>query len=294
VAYEICHWIGHQRALAALAGVVLVVCIVLTERQLGYWVDGRALFTHAIAVTDDNAFAHLNLAVSLEHAGQRDLARHEYEEALRLDPGLPEAHANLGDLLNELGETDGALAHYGESLRLQEQPRVHENLGALLTKLGQFEPAMAHYAKAAKLDPDDPRPHYLQGKALLREGRSLSAISEFREALSRDENDLQTLVFLARVLAADPDPQARNGAQAVSFAERANNLSGGTQSFVLDTLAMAHAENGRFDEALKTQQQAIDRANDAGEKEALPALQERLHLYGNGRAYREDFAAAQQ
>jgi tetratricopeptide (TPR) repeat protein len=281
----------RQLAAGILAAVALLACLTLTEHQVGYWVDGRTLFTHTLAATRDNAFAHLNLGVSLEHAGERDSARREYEEALRLDPGLPEAHANLGDLLNELGQTDAALAQYRESLRLQGQSRVHENLGALLAKLGQVEPAMAHYAAAAKLDPEDSRPYYLMGKALLRQGQSSQAVGQFQEALRRDGNDLQTLVFLARVLAAAQDPRVRNGAQAVAFAESANTLSGGAQSFVLDTLAMSYAEGGRFAEAVKTQQDALARANEAGEKDAVQALEERLELYRNGKAYRESFTS---
>ena len=281
----------RRRRAVIVAGSALVACLLLTEHQLNFWSDGQTLFAHAIAVTHDNAFAHLNLAVSLEHDGHPPAARREYEESLRLDPTSPEAHANLADLLNEAGETEPALTQYRESLRWQDQARVHENLGALLAKLGQFEPAMVHYKDAARLEPGNPRPYYLMGKALLRQGQSVEAVRQFREALRRDADDLQTMVFLARVEAADPDARVRNGAEAISLAERAVALSGGRQSFVLDTLAMAYAESGRFSDAVNTQQQAIQQANEAGEKDALPALNQRLELYKQQKPYRENFAS---
>jgi Tfp pilus assembly protein PilF len=171
----------RRRSAIIVAGLAVLACLLVTEHQLKFWSDGQTLFTHAIAVTHDNAFAHLNLAVSLEHDGQPAAARREYEESLRLDPTSPDAHANLADLLNEAGETELALTHYRESLRWQDQPRVHENLGALLTKLGQFEPAMVHYKDAARLEPGNPRPYYLMGKALLRQGQSMEAVRQFRD-----------------------------------------------------------------------------------------------------------------
>ena len=284
------HNLTQAQRIGAAAGLAVVaLCIGVTEHQLSYWADGRTLFAHAIAVTGDNPFAHLNLAIALDRAGQRDAARREYETTLRLDPGSPEAHANLGDLLNETGDTQAALSHYQESLRFEDQARVRENLGALLAKLGRFDEATSNYDAAARLAPEDSRPYYLRGKLLLRHARSREAVEQFHQALARDPNDLPSLVFLARVLAADPDVQVRNGPQAVGLAERANALSGSSQSFVLDTLAMAYAEAGRFSDATQTQQLACDRASEAGDKDALAGLQAQLELYRAHKPYREQF-----
>jgi len=54
------------------------------------------------------------------------------------------------------------------------------------------------------------------------------------------------MIFLARVLAADENPQIRNGAEALALATKASQLAGQAQSVALDTLAMACAETGRF------------------------------------------------
>jgi tetratricopeptide (TPR) repeat protein len=276
------------------AGFILTACLCLSARQIGYWTDGQTLFTRTVAITRDNPLAQYNLAIALEKKGAQVDARQHYEEALRLNPALPEAHHNLGDLLSELGKTNEAIFHYRESLRVKEdQPVIHENLGALLVKRGAFDEAMTHYARAAQLDPQDARPNYLMGKALLRQGRTFEALDHFRDALHRDPNDLQTLVYSARVMAADPDPHARNGPESTKLAEHANVLSGDSLPFMLDTLAMAYAEAGRFAEARSTQQRALDRAAASGETEAIEEMRQRLRLYESDQAYRESFAKAQ-
>jgi len=295
VAMEGAYWMGRwqcSRAAAAVAAsLVLGSCLILTAHQLSYWQDGVSLFTHTIEVTSENPLAQLNLGISLEVKGAQEEAQKRYEEALRLNPVLQEAHNALGDLLNELGKTNEAIANYNAELQIHEQPVTHENLGALLVKLGRIDEAMIHYEAAARLDPGDARAHYLMAKALLRQGRSAEAVPQFREALRREPDDLQTLVYLARVLAADRDPGIRNGHEAISLAERANALSGNSQSFMLDTLAMAYAETGQFTEAEHTLGQALERAASAHETDAESAMQDRLKLYRAGQAYREDFTS---
>ena len=51
------------------------------------------------------------------------------------------------------------------------------------------------------------------------------------------------------MMATDPDPSVRNGSEAVRLAERAVQLTGAREPTLLDTLAAAYAEAGRFQEA---------------------------------------------
>ena len=57
---------GCKLACAVAGVLILSACLVLTENQLRYWHDSESLFTHALAVTKDNALAHLNLGVALQ------------------------------------------------------------------------------------------------------------------------------------------------------------------------------------------------------------------------------------
>ena len=51
------------------------------------------------------------------------------------------------------------------------------------------------------------------------------------------------------MLATNPNASVRNGIEAMALAERALQLSGGSEPAVLDALAAAYAEAGRFAEA---------------------------------------------
>jgi len=272
------------------AGAVLAGCLCVTEYQLRFWQNSQTLFAHAIAVTKDNAIAHINFGVALEQDGHQPEALAEYRKALEIDPNRFQAHNNLANLLSTTGAQDEAFREYQEALRLNPDAAVtHINFATLLSEMGRFDDAMNEYTKATQLEPEDPRPYYLMGKACLRHGQSAEAVKHFREALQRAPNDFETLTWLARVLAADQNPAVRNGAEAISLAERAANLSGGEQPFVLDTLAMAYAESGRFTDAQAAVQKAIQAAA-IGAQKTVPEMQERLRLYQSGQPYREDFS----
>jgi len=276
---------------AVLAGVAALGCLAATTRQLRYWKDSETLFTHTLAVTHDNPVANINLGVALEQQGRLTAARRQYEIAVRLDPNRVQAQLNLANALDLTGETAQALEHFRRALELNPNaPLVHLNYGSALVKQGRFDEARIQYAEARRLAPADPRPWYLQGKALLRQGRSREAVASFQEALRLDPNHLQSLVWFARLRAADYDPQVRNGSEAVQLAQRATELTGGGDPFVLDTLAAAYAEAGRFAEA----RQALQRAQQllaAGDTNAV-ALSAQLQRYDRNQPYREAFTNA--
>jgi Tfp pilus assembly protein PilF len=297
--FEASYWadrLSLARAVPALAaGLALAGCVAMTIRQLGFWRDSQSLFTHALAVTQANPIAHVNLGVALEQAGQRQEARRQYEAALRLAPRLVEAHNGLGNVLQADGRLDAALAQYREAVRLKPSALLpHLNLATLLARLGQYDEAMKECAAAARLGPRDPRPRLLLGKVLLRQRRSPEAVRELHAALALAPNDAQTIVLLARVLASDPDARARNGPAAVALARQALALAGGDSALLLDTLAMALAETGRFDEARAAAQQALDQAATDNDTEAVAALRDRLRLYESRQPWRDTAEGGKQ
>jgi serine/threonine-protein kinase len=90
---------------------------------------------------------------------------------------------------------------------------------------------------------------------------------------------------LAWLLATSPEPSLRNAAEAVEHAQRANQLSGGRQPVILDTLAAAYAEADRFPEALATARKALELAEQRHDKVVIDALRSRIALYEAGRPF---------
>ncbi|MCI0744504.1 MAG: tetratricopeptide repeat protein [Verrucomicrobia subdivision 3 bacterium] len=272
-------------ALVVVPVAALLGCAAVTWRQLGYWKDSETLFTRAVAVTRDNHVARVNLGVALEEQRRFDEALIHYREALRIRPSV-QVYNNIGNILSANGKNDEALVYYREVLRLMPHaPLANMNVGMLLLEMDQFDPAMQHFLTAARAAPDDPRPHSLMAKACVKRGQKAQGVAHLREALRRSPDDVQILLVLARLLAADQDASVRNGAHAVKLAEAANELTGGNNSLVLDTLAMAYAEVGRFNEAQQTVAKAIALGGEGTED--ISILQERLALYRTNKPYRE-------
>ncbi len=287
--FEARFWVGAWRLgplwPALAVGVMLLACVTVTERQLPHWRNRLALFSHMIAVTGGNATAHVQLGIAFEEAGLPEKALSEYEQAVRLQPDMPEAHLNIGNVLKALGKPEAAIAQYEQALRLKDGPAARQNLGIIFAEQGRGEEALRQFTEAARLAPGDPLPRYHIGYLLCQEGRSAEGAGHLREALRLDPNHVPSLLALARLLASDPNPQVRNGPEALRAAMRADALLG-AQSEVLDILAMALAECGRFPDALKAVQQAIERSQSAGRTNSIPEMRERLRLYESNTPYR--------
>ena len=95
----------------------------------------------------------------------------------------------------------------------------------------------------------------------------------------------EALNNLAWLLSTHPSAEFRNGAEAVSLAERACQLTGRTNFWMLSTLAAAYAEAGRYPEAVSTQRKVCDLAAAQGQNAQTESFQRRLELYRSGKAY---------
>jgi Flp pilus assembly protein TadD len=230
------------------------------------------------------------LAHLLAGSGQTNEALAELRAALRLYPEDALTHDSLANLLADSGHANEALAEFREAVRINpKDAALHDNLGTMLVELGRFDEAMEHYAAAARLDPADWRAPYLKGKALLKQGRDLEAIPYFRQAMQMDPDNLHVLIYLAQVLASDENPKVRDGPTAFALASRANILTGGAQPAMLDVLGMACAELGRFDDAQKAAQEALNLTKAGGLTNDAVVVQQRLRLYQNHQPWRESF-----
>ena len=279
-----------SRAAFGLAAAVLVSCLGLTHRQLGFWRDDIALFSHAAVVTRDNGLAHVDLGFALEQAGRKTEAIEHYREAIRLNWQEAEVHVNFANLLDSVGQRDEALREYQAALRLDPRHVAgHDNLGVFYAEAGQFDRAEEQYREAARLDPADWHAPFLMGKALLQQGRDPEALPFFQQAVRNNPNDPQLLLYIAHVLASDRDAKVRDGQAALLIAQKADQLTGGVQPAMVDALAMAYAEQGRFDDAQKAGKDAVDLANYFKMTNEVPAMEQRLELYKRNQPFRQSF-----
>jgi tetratricopeptide (TPR) repeat protein len=286
---ELCAGWRHRRlVLGGLSTVILAALIFCARTQVSYWRNSETLWIHTLACTSGNYTAQNNLGDILFQKGEVDEAIVQYQTALKIKPDYPNAHYNLGNALLTERRVDEAIGQYQTALKIKPNyAEAHDNLGNVLFQRGRVDEAISHYQTALKIKPNNAKARNNLGNALLLKGRAGDAIAQYQKALEIKPAYPEVLNNLARVLATFPQVSLRNGGKAVELAQRANQLVGGQNPVVLHTLAAAYAEAGRFGDAIRTAQKAVELAPAAGQKELAAQLNSELKLYEAGLPFHE-------
>jgi len=205
--------VGRRRRwrglLPLLAILLLSASIALTTRQVATWSDSRALFEHAIQVTERNHVAHASLGLALLADGDMASARGEFERALDIEPRDANAHHNLGLLCLGIGDLEGAREHLSAAVELQpDAPEPRAGLGDLLRQAGHLEEAVGSYRRAIELNPNYVAAHLNLGVALFRLDRLEEAADANRRALVIDPRSVDAFNNLAAIAAQRGDTPA--------------------------------------------------------------------------------------
>jgi tetratricopeptide (TPR) repeat protein len=170
-------------ALPAAAGTLLLALALLTRAQAATWKSSVTLFEHALAVTEGNYLAHLDLGTALSREGRRDEALAHYEAAARIRPDDAQIQYNLGAALAARGRAREAQERYERALALDPgYPEAHNNLGILLARQGRIEDGTRHCAEAVRLRPEFAEARFNLAVALHMAGRDAEAREQVEAA----------------------------------------------------------------------------------------------------------------
>ncbi|MGD0200313.1 MAG: tetratricopeptide repeat protein [Bryobacteraceae bacterium] len=204
-------------------------------------------------------------------------------------PNDVEVQVNLAVALFRAGNGSEAISHLEKAAALAPgDATIQANLGAALAQQGRLVEAAPHLEKALAIEPKSAEAHYNLGTLYYLQRRVREALAEWRQAVLLDPHHVPALNRAALTLAANRDASLRNGAEAVALAERAVGLSGGRDPAILDTLAAAYAEAGRFPEATRTARRALELAKQQRDLHLAQALSIRIALYAAGKPFREN------
>jgi protein O-mannosyl-transferase len=203
-------WSFSGRVAAAAGAVAVVACAIVSWRQLPVWKDGVALFTHAIAVTENNFVAHDNLGIEFDRRGRYDEALEHYRGTLRIKPGDRHGEANYaqanfdkGERLFAAGKLDDALAVFREGLRYRPRNALaHAGTGLILSQQQQLPAAIAALRRAVEIDPTLAKAHMGLGVALAWSGKPAEARKSFEDTLRYDPKNVEAHYDLGMVMAA--------------------------------------------------------------------------------------------
>jgi tetratricopeptide (TPR) repeat protein len=223
------------------AAVALIAFAVMTHRQIDFWQSNTELWTHTLAVTQNNFIAEDNLGGALILEGKEDEAQRHFAAAARINPRDAMSRSNLGTYFQTHNRPREAVAEYESAVVLTSDPgllaQTYADLGAADRALGEDAQARESFVRALRLNPN-------QSNAWLGLGLLARKVGNTTEAV----NDL------SRSLELKPTPQG--------YFE----------------LGQALAQSGRIPEALDSYRRALQLAPDFSEaQKAVDALQRGLH-----------------
>jgi len=215
--------------------------------------EAIACFNDALRQNGDSAEVHYNLAIALGKQKKYDEAIEHLAKVLQLNPMYPEAHNKIGFALQLAGRPDEAIKYLNEGLKINKGQETYANLGSAYIQVGKYDLAIKNLTKAIELKPDN----------------------------------IDVLNKLAWLFGAVDNTSIHNAQKAVEFAQQGCELTGYKDPMLLDTLAVAYAATGRFDEAKATAEKALSIAKETGRENLAGEIQNRIKLYEAGQPYRQ-------
>jgi tetratricopeptide (TPR) repeat protein len=256
--------------------------------QEGRLAEAVLYLQRAWEIKPDSAVVLVRLGNLYAQMGEGDRAVAVFQKALELQPDLAQVWGNLGLIFFQQGRKAEAITHLEKALALQPDfVDAHLNLGVLFSQERRWAEAMKHYEQVLLLQPRDLDVRINLAVLFLQKGEPQEAIRYYREALKIAPQCVPALSELARILATHPDAKIRNGRQALDLAREADRLAQGRDPGILETLATAYAETGRFAEARATARRAIHWAQAQHNPALVAALQAELKSYEAGKPWRE-------
>ena len=250
--------------------------------------EGINAYRNALHLEPAYAEAHNNLATALGQSGKMDEAVREFNESLRLKPDDAGAENNLAIILGRANRLDEAADHFSKAIRLDPQSAgTRFNLGNLYMNHGRPDDALAQYSEAIRLRPAFVDAHCNAALILQSQGNMADAVRHYKAALRVKPDHVPAMNSLAWIYATSSDASFQYSADAVRLAEAACKLTGYKEGDALDTLAAAYAAAGRFPDALRVANQALEVAISSGQVQMAGFIRNRIELYRSGRPYHE-------
>ncbi len=156
-------------------------------------------------------------------------------------------------------------------------------MGEALIRANASEEALVAFEEAVHIRPDFWNARFALATIRQQQGNFAEAITQYREMLRIRPNDAMSMNNLAWLLATAPhgDPD-----EAVDWARKACELTGQRNPSTLDTLGVALAAEGDFEEAIEKAELALRLAEAAGQAELADRLRSRLAGYREGQSTR--------
>ena len=136
------------------AALVLGFLALATHRQINYWQSNYDLWSHTLAVTENNFVAEDNLGGALILEDKEEEAHPHFEAAARINPKDAMSRSNLGTYFQTHNQIREAIAQYQAAVDLTSDPsllaQTYANMGAARRTLGDDEQAHKNFEQSLR------------------------------------------------------------------------------------------------------------------------------------------------
>ena len=253
--------------------------------RAGRITEALAHLHEAVRADPDNAMPRLSLAATLAKTGDSNGAIRQFREVIRLRPKNARAYYWLAVLAAKKGDNDEAISHFRQAVTCDPQEiDAHLGLAELAIRTGNNTLAVTHYALAVEIDPRHVSARLGHVVALTKAGKHAEATDSIAKSRKILPGSMPLADAAARLWATCPDDRLRDGAKALKLAQALFRAYRCIEYG--ETVAMAFAETGNYDQAKKWQTNTIDVATRANRRDAIPRLKKNLALYESGKPCR--------
>jgi tetratricopeptide (TPR) repeat protein len=264
------------KVIPATAGtLILVILLVMTRIQVGYWKDSASLCKRTLEVTRDNYIMQNNYGELLRNAGKLDEAIEHFNSALSIRPGCVEARENLGNALQEKGRDFEASAEFEIVLRLRPNNlKARNSYGVALAKLGKTDSAIEQFSEVLSADPYRLTALNNLYKVGADNGKLDKVLDIILDLQAKARNNYELYVKAGLIYGTQGKIDA-----SIEQLETACRLTDDRAPEPLDYLSQAYAAKKNMERAVEAAQMALNAANEEGKKDLAEQIKRRLELY---------------
>ena len=253
------------------------------------WPEAATQFRRGLELEPNHASLRHRLGTALYMMGDHRGARAEFEQALRASPDFARAHYSLGVLAASDGRHDEAIRSFTSAIAHQtDYVEARLRLAASLRAMQRPGESLDHYQRVLSGNPADVDARMGEALALIQLRRYTDARERLETAVKAYPTERTFTHALARLLAAAPDDRVRDGNRAMTLVGQLLKNQRPTPDLG-ETMAMALAELGRYQEAAGVQRDLIAGGEKAGAQEIVRRLNENLRRYERGEPSRTPF-----
>ena len=188
--------------------------------------------------------------------GNRAFAQDEASRALELKPDSASANLSQGMVYEFAGAAAKALPFYQRAVRADaDQPDARLLLGNALMRQGDYARAAEQYRQLVRILDGDAGAEARLAAAQAMAGQCRDALNEINQRLVKRAQDGDLMQIFVRLASTCPAATADERSMALDYAQALYRQRPDAGDSV--ALALAQAANGKFDDAQKSQAQAI-------------------------------------